>query len=136
MRIEAERYGGVCSCGGEHRMATQLCVIESGAMAGFETYMDEIGAAGKRCAVYDNHTYYAAGLRRPAAEQEIVLEAEGLHANEVSTAEVLRRLDPDVKILIAVVVGALLLTLLYTLFNTTIMPTVSTKITELFGYTG
>ena len=44
--------------------------------------------------------------------------------------------DSGVKILIAVVVGALLLTLLYTLFNTTIMPSVSSKITELFGYSG
>ena len=44
--------------------------------------------------------------------------------------------DTGVKILIAVVIGALLLGLLYTLFNTTIMPTVSDKITELFGYNG
>ncbi len=40
-----------------------------------------------------------------------------------------------VKILIAVVIGALLLTLLYTLFKGTIMPTVTTKITDLFGKT-
>ncbi len=40
-----------------------------------------------------------------------------------------------VKILIAVVIGALLLTLLYTLFNTTIMPTVTSKITDLFNKT-
>ena len=44
--------------------------------------------------------------------------------------------DSGVKILIAVVIGALLLTLLYTLFNTTIMPTVTTKIQELFNYKG
>ena len=44
--------------------------------------------------------------------------------------------DSGVKILIAVVVGALLLSLLYTLFNTTIMPTVTTKITELFSFAG
>lgn len=44
--------------------------------------------------------------------------------------------DSGVKILIAVVIGALLLGLLYTLFNTTIMPTVSSKITELFSYNG
>ena len=42
--------------------------------------------------------------------------------------------DSGVKILIAVVIGALLLSLLYTLFNTTIMPTVTTKIQELFAY--
>ena len=44
--------------------------------------------------------------------------------------------DSGVKILIAVVIGALLLSGLYALFNTTIMPTVTTKITGLFSYSG
>lgn len=44
--------------------------------------------------------------------------------------------DSGVKILIAVVIGALLLGGLYALFNTTIMPTVTTKVTELFSYNG
>ena len=44
--------------------------------------------------------------------------------------------DSGVKILIAVVIGALLLGGLYLLFNGTIMPTVSNKITELFSYAG
>lgn len=44
--------------------------------------------------------------------------------------------DSGVKILIAVVIGALLLAGLYALFNTSIMPTVTTKITELFSYNG
>ena len=44
--------------------------------------------------------------------------------------------DSGVKILIAVVIGALLLSLLYGLFNTTIMPTVTKKITELFNFKG
>ena len=44
--------------------------------------------------------------------------------------------DSGVKILIAVVIGALLLGGLYVLFNTTIMPNVTTKITELFSYNG
>ena len=44
--------------------------------------------------------------------------------------------DSGVKILIAVVIGALLLAGLYTLFNTTIMPTVTQKITELFNFKG
>ena len=44
--------------------------------------------------------------------------------------------DSGVKILIAVVIGALLLTGLYALFNTTIMPSVTTKIQELFNYKG
>ena len=44
--------------------------------------------------------------------------------------------DSGVKILIAVVIGALLLSGLYALFNTTIMPTVTKKITDLFSYAG
>jgi len=44
--------------------------------------------------------------------------------------------DSGVKILIAVVIGALLLAGLYALFNTTIMPTVTKKITDLFSYSG
>ena len=44
--------------------------------------------------------------------------------------------DSGVKILIAVVIGALLLSLLYGLYNKTIMPTVTKKITDLFNYKG
>ena len=44
--------------------------------------------------------------------------------------------DSGVKILIAVVIGGLLLTLLYALFNNTIMPTVTAKINELFAFQG
>ena len=44
--------------------------------------------------------------------------------------------DSGVKILIAVVIGALLLSGLYALFNNTIMPTVTSKITDLFNCRG
>jgi hypothetical protein len=44
--------------------------------------------------------------------------------------------DSGVKILIAVVIGALLLTLLYGLFNDTVFPTLVQKIQGLFNYNG
>ena len=44
--------------------------------------------------------------------------------------------DSGVKILIAVVIGALLLAGLYALFNTTIIPTLTTKIQGMFSYSG
>ena len=44
--------------------------------------------------------------------------------------------DTGVKILIAVVLGALLLTLLYALLKTTVMGTVTTKVAGLFNYSG
>lgn len=56
--------------------------------------------------------------------------------NVVSNKKAEGYVDTGVKILIAVVIGALLLGLLYTLFNTTIMPSVETKIKGLFNYGG
>ena len=44
--------------------------------------------------------------------------------------------DSGVKILIAVVIGALLLAGLYALFSDVIMPTVEDKITDLFNFKG
>jgi len=44
--------------------------------------------------------------------------------------------DSGVKILIAVVIGALLLAGLYALFGDVIMPTVEDKITDLFNFKG
>lgn len=44
--------------------------------------------------------------------------------------------DSGVKILIAVVIGALLLGGLYALFGDTIMPSVTAKVQELFNYAG
>ena len=44
--------------------------------------------------------------------------------------------DTGVKILIAVVLGALVLSLLYALLKTTVMATVTTKVAGLFNYNG
>ena len=43
--------------------------------------------------------------------------------------------DTGVKILIAVVLGALVLTLLYALLNGTVMPKVTEKVNSMFAYT-
>ena len=44
--------------------------------------------------------------------------------------------DTGVKIIIAVVVGAVILTGLYALFNTVIIPRLNTEILEMFNYAG
>ena len=54
----------------------------------------------------------------------------------VSNAKAEGYVDSGVKILIAVVIGALLLSGLYALFNDTIMPTVTERIEELFDFAG
>lgn len=67
-----------------------------------------------------------------AKETEMAAKAHAVLDGAVAEAYV----DTGVKILIAVVIGALLLTLLYVLFNDTIMPTVTEKVEGLFNYAG
>ena len=67
-----------------------------------------------------------------AKETEMAAKAHAILDGTVAEAYV----DTGVKILIAVVIGALLLTLLYALFNDTIMPTVTEKVEGLFNYAG
>ena len=45
-------------------------------------------------------------------------------------------IDTGVKIIIGVVIGGVILAGLYALFNTTIIPTLTTKIGEMFNYDG
>ena len=45
-------------------------------------------------------------------------------------------IDTGVKIIIGVVIGGVLLAGLYALFNTTIIPTLTSKITQMFSYAG
>ena len=64
--------------------------------------------------------------------QSAVVAVQSTIANKKAEGYV----DSGVKILIAVVIGALLLAGLYALFNTNIIPTLTTKINDLFNYTG
>ncbi|MBQ2751169.1 MAG: sn-glycerol-1-phosphate dehydrogenase [Oscillospiraceae bacterium] len=102
MIIDSKKYGGLCSCGKDHAMATRLCVIEKGALNRFEDYMQQAGITGKRCAVYAQNTYDIPGFDHPKAEQTVLLDPKGLHADEVSTAKLKELLEPDIEVLIAV----------------------------------
>ena len=62
------------------------------------------------------------------------IKAKAVEVIETKTAETY--VDTGVKVLIAVVIGALLLTLLYALFEDTIMPSVVTKVQGLLNYAG
>ena len=45
-------------------------------------------------------------------------------------------IDTAVKIIIGVVIGGVVLAGLYTLFNSTVMPTLQNEISDMFTYTG
>ena len=105
MLVETGKFAGRCVCGREHRMTTKAAVIEPGCLEQLDGIMERYGIFGKRCALYDENTYAAAGARRPRAQQEIVLDPAGLHADENSTARVLAELEEDVEVMIAVGAG-------------------------------
>lgn len=105
MLVETGKFAGRCACGREHRMTTKIAVIEPGCLERLDEIMERYGVSGKRCALYDENTYAAAGAKRPKARQEIVLDPAGLHANELSTARVLAELEEDVEVVVAVGAG-------------------------------
>ena len=68
MIMDCSKYVGKCVCGREHSLETKMVVVEYGATAKFEEYMEAVGLAGKRRAVV-----YAHG--RVAPHIELVLAA-------------------------------------------------------------
>lgn len=82
MILDTSKYVGPCVCGRVHELRTKLVVCESGAMSGFDGYMARCGLSGRRAVIYDTNTYALPSLVRPAAEQEIVLNAAGLHSEK------------------------------------------------------
>ena len=107
MVIDSSVYSGLCACGRVHEMITRAALIESGAMKKLDKYLAEYGINGKLCALYGENSYAATADRHPAVSQEIILKSEGLHANEISTAEVLGKLDKDVEVILAIGSGTI-----------------------------
>lgn len=107
MNINFDEYAGECSCGKKHDIITKAAVIEPDCLMDIEQYLEQYGISGKRMALYDEHTYAATADRHPKADQVIILNPEGLHADEKSTAEVLAEMEADVEIILAVGSGTI-----------------------------
>ena len=102
MIIHGNSYAGTCSCGKDHGLETQLVVVEAGCLRESENYLEQCGLFGFRTVIYDQNTYLACEGVHPKGDQEIVLDPDGLHANEVGVAEVMDRLDDRAEVLVAV----------------------------------
>ena len=98
MIMDCEKYVGKCVCGREHTLETKKVVVEYNALANFEQYMEDVGLAGKRRAVvYDTMVYQLTEGKHVKADQEIVLEAKGLRAEDTLIEEMMKQLDhPEV----------------------------------------
>lgn len=98
MIMDCEKYVGKCVCGRDHELETKKVVVEYGAINNFEQYMADVGLAGKkRAVIYDTVIYKLTEGKHIAADQEIVLEANGLRAEDTVIEEMMKKLDkPEV----------------------------------------
>lgn len=97
MILDTSKYVGPCSCGRVHELRTKLVVCEYGALDKFDQYMADCGLSGFRTVIYDTNTYNLPGLVHVKADQEIVLEAQGLHSEKGMIEDMMTQLTrkPD-----------------------------------------
>ena len=82
MILDTSKYVGQCECGRDHELRTKLVVCEYGAIKNFDKYMADCGLSGFRTVFYDTNTYNLPSVTHIPADQEIVLEAQGLHSEK------------------------------------------------------
>ena len=82
MILDTTKYTGPCACGRDHELRTKLVVCEYGALVKFDKYMADCGLTGHRTVIYDTNTYKLPGMVHVPADQEVILEAEGLHSEK------------------------------------------------------
>lgn len=108
MIMDCSKYVGPCSCGRDHELETKMVIVESGAIANFEKYMEQVGLADKRRAVvYDTVIYKLTEGKHVKADQEIVLEANGLRAEDVMIEDMMKELD-NPEVIVAVGAGTIM----------------------------
>lgn len=102
MIIDSKRYNGKCSCGQTHTMTTEACFIEAGCLARVDEYVSGCGLSGYSVAIYDENTYKATEGVHPRVDCEIILNPEGLHADNHGVALAMEQLPEKCDYLIAV----------------------------------
>ena len=107
MIMDCEKYTGKCVCGREHTLETRKVVVESGALANFEKYMEELGLTGKRAVVYDSFVYGLTEGKHLKADQEIVLESKGLFSEKGLIEDMMTKLD-DPEVIVAFGAGTIM----------------------------
>lgn len=97
MILDCTKYTGPCECGRDHELETKLVVCEYGALKNFDAYMESCGMSGFRTVIYDDNTYNLPSMTHIAADQEIILNPEGLHSEKGLIEDMMTKLErtPD-----------------------------------------
>ena len=106
MIIDSKKYNGKCSCGKTHMMTTEACFVEAGCLSKIDKYIESYGLKGYSVAIYDKNTYEVTKGVHPKVDKEIILDSNGLHADNYGVAAAMGQL-PDCDYLIAVGSGTI-----------------------------
>ena len=107
MIMDCEKYTGQCVCGRVHTLETRKVVVEEKALAHFEDYMQELGLTGRRTVVYDQITWKLTEGQHPKADQNIILDPNGLRAEDVQIEKMMEDLDHP-EVIVAVGAGTIM----------------------------
>lgn len=108
MILNTDKYVGKCACGRVHELRTKLVVCEYGALGNFDQYMADAGLSGYRTVIYDTNTYNLPSVTHISADEEIVLEANGLHSERGMIEEMMQRLTVTPDVIVVVGSGTLM----------------------------
>ena len=107
MIMNCEQYTGPCKCGRVHTLETRKVVVEEKALEHFEDYMQELGLTGRRTVVYDQITWKLTEGQHVKADQNIILDPNGLRAEDVQIEKMMEDLDHP-EVIVAVGAGTIM----------------------------
>ncbi|MCR5576577.1 MAG: iron-containing alcohol dehydrogenase [Oscillospiraceae bacterium] len=108
MIMNCEQYTGPCVCGRVHTLETRKVVVAEKALAHFEEYMEELGLDKlRRTVIYDQITWKLTEGQHVRADQNIILDPNGLRAEDVQIEKMMEDLDRP-EILVAVGAGTIM----------------------------
>ena len=108
MIMNCEKYTGPCVCGRVHTLETRKVVVDEKALAHFEEYMEELGLDKlRRTVVYDQITWKLTEGQHVRADQNIVLDPNGLRAEDVQIEKMMEELDRP-EVIVAVGAGTIM----------------------------
>ena len=107
MIMDCEQYTGKCVCGRTHTLETRKVVVAEKAIDHFEEYMQELGLTGKRTVVYDQITWKLTEGKHVKADQNIVLDPNGLRAEDILIEKMMKDLDSP-EVIVAVGAGTIM----------------------------
>ena len=107
MIMNCAQYTGKCVCGREHTLETRKVVVAEKAIEHFEEYMEELGLTGRRTVVYDEITWKLTEGKHVKADQNIVLDPNGLRAEDILIEKMMKDLD-NPEVIVAVGAGTIM----------------------------